>query len=51
MLRWLGSLLVFVVTLAILKVFFGFPISIAGSLVLTAILTGIFALIGRIRRR
>lgn len=45
--RWLGSLIVFILVLAGLKYFFGWPISIGGSLVLTLILTGIFALFSR----
>jgi hypothetical protein len=47
MMRWLGSLVTFVVILAILKFFFGFPISIGGSLGLTIIISGIYALLGR----
>lgn len=47
--RWLGSLAVFVLTLAVLKYFFGWNISIAGSLVLTLILTGIGMLFSRSR--
>ena len=45
--RWLGSLLIFVLVLAVMKYFFGWPISIGGSLVLSLILTGVFALFGR----
>ena len=47
--RWLGSLLVFILVLVVLKYFFGWPISIGGSLVLTVVLSGIFALINRSR--
>jgi len=47
MMRWLGSLLFFVLVLAGLKYFFEWPISIGGSLVLTLILSGVFALFGR----
>jgi hypothetical protein len=45
--RWLGSLLVFILVLAVMKYFFGWPISIGGSLVLSLILTGVFSLFGR----
>ncbi len=48
--RWLGNLVVFVLVLAVLKFFFGWNISIAGSVVLTIILTVIFNLIGRATR-
>jgi hypothetical protein len=47
MMRWLGSLLVFILVLAVMKYFFGWPISIGGSLVLSLILTGVFSLFGR----
>jgi hypothetical protein len=47
MLRWLGSLIVFVLVLVALKVVFGWPISIGGSLVLTIIISGVFALFSR----
>ena len=47
--RWLGSLAVFVLTLAVLKFFFGWNISIAGSVVLTLILTGISMIFNRAR--
>ena len=47
MLRWLGSLVVFVLVLAALKLVFGWPISIGGSLALTVILSGVFALLDR----
>ncbi len=45
--RWLGSLAVFVLTLAVLKYFFGWNISIAGSVVLTLILSGMSMLFAR----
>jgi hypothetical protein len=45
--QWLGSLLVFIVVLAVMKYFFGWPISIGGSLVLSLILTGVFSLFNR----
>lgn len=45
--RWLGSLAVFALTLAVLKYFFGWNISIAGSLVLTFVLTGVSMLFNR----
>jgi hypothetical protein len=45
--RWLGSLLVFILVLAVMKYFFGWPISIGGSLVLSLILTGVFSLFNR----
>ncbi|MGI9643291.1 MAG: hypothetical protein ACR2N9_10955 [Acidimicrobiia bacterium] len=44
---WLGSLAIFVLVLAVLKFFFGWNISIIGSVVLTVILSGVFALINR----
>ena len=47
MLRWIGSLVTFVVILVILKFFFGFPISIGGSLVLTIVLSAVFSLFNR----
>jgi hypothetical protein len=47
MVRWLGSLVTFVAILVVLKFFFGFPISIGGSLVLTVLLSGAMALFGR----
>lgn len=47
MLRWLGSLVVFVLVLAALKIVFGWPISIGGSLGLTIVLSGVFALFNR----
>jgi hypothetical protein len=45
--RWLGSLLVFILVLVVLKFFFGWPISIGGSLVLSLVLSGVFALFNR----
>jgi hypothetical protein len=45
--RWIGSLLVFILVLAVMKYFFGWPISIGGSLVLSLILTGVFSLFNR----
>lgn len=48
--RWLGSLAIFVLVLAVLKFFFGWNISIIGSVVLTLILSVVFALIDRTRR-
>jgi hypothetical protein len=45
--RWLGGLLVFILVLAVMKYFFGWPISIGGSLVLSLILTGVFSLFNR----
>jgi hypothetical protein len=48
--RWLGSLAIFVLVLAVLKFFFGWNISIIGSVVLTLILSVVFALIDRARR-
>ena len=47
--RWLGNLLVFILALVVLKYFFGWPISIGGSLVLTVVLSGIFTLLNRSR--
>jgi hypothetical protein len=47
MLRWLGHLAVFVLVLAGLKFFFGWNISIIGSVVFTLIFGVIFALIDR----
>lgn len=47
--RWLGNLLVFILVLVVLKYFFGWPISIGGSLVLTVVLSGIFTLLNRSR--
>ena len=47
--RVLGSLAVFVLILAVLKFFFGWNISIAGSVVLTLILSGVSMLFNRQR--
>ena len=44
---WLGSLAIFVLVLAVLKFFFGWNISIIGSVVFTIIFGVIFALIDR----
>jgi len=43
MLRWLGSVVVFVLVLAALKVVFGWPSSIGGSLVLTIFIAHLVA--------
>ena len=45
--RYLANLAFFVLVLVVLKFFFGWPISIIGSLVLSIILSGIFWLLGR----
>lgn len=45
--KWLGHLAVFVLILVVLKFFFGWPISIIGSVVLTLILSGVSAMINR----
>ena len=45
--RWLANLAVFVLVLAVLKFFFGWPISIIGSVVLTVILSVIFSVLDR----
>ena len=45
--RWLAHLLVFILVLAVLKFFFGWPISIVGSVVLTLIFSVIFSIIDR----
>jgi len=47
--KWLSSLAVFVLVLAVLKFFFGWNISIVGSVVLTIILSVVFGLIDRAR--
>ena len=47
--RWLGNLVVFILVLVVLKFFFGWPISIAGSLVLSIILTLVFSVVNRSR--
>lgn len=44
---WFGSLAIFVLVLVVLKFFFGWNISIIGSVVLTIILSVVFALINR----
>lgn len=45
--RWLAHLAVFVLVLAVLKFFFGWNISIIGSVVLTLIFGAVFALMDR----
>ena len=45
--RWLAHLAVFVLVLAVLKFFFGWNISIVGSVILTLIFGAIFALMDR----
>lgn len=45
--KWLAHLAVFVIVLVVLKFFFGWPISIIGSVVLTLILSGMSALLNR----
>ena len=45
--RWLAHLFVFILVLAVLKFFFGWPISIIGSVVLTVLFSIIFAVIDR----
>lgn len=50
MLRWLSHLAVFVLVLAGLKFFFGWNISIIGSVVFTLIFGVIFAIIAQRRR-
>ena len=44
---WFGSLVVFVLVLVVLKFFFGWNISIIGSVVLTILLSLVFSLINR----
>ena len=46
-LRWLSHLVVFVLVLAVMKFFFGWNISIIGSVVLTIIFSVVFSLINR----
>ena len=46
---FLGSLAIFVLVLVVLKFFFGWNISIIGSVVLTIILSAIFTLLNRRR--
>ena len=48
--HWLGSLAIFILVLIVLKFVFGWPISIAGSVVITVILTLVFNLVNRARR-
>ena len=45
--RWLANLAVFILVLVVLKFFFGWPISIIGSVVVTVILGLIFSVLGR----
>ena len=45
--RYLVQLGVFVLVLAVLKFFFGWPISIIGSVVITIVLNLIFSLLNR----
>jgi len=45
--RWLANLGIFLLILIVMKFFFGWPISIVGSLVLSIILSVVFALINR----
>ena len=45
--RWLAHLAVFILVLAVLKFFFGWPISIIGSVVLTVILSVVFSVLDR----
>ena len=45
--KWLGNLAVFVLVLAVMKFFFGWNISIIGSVVLTLILSVTMSLINR----
>ena len=45
--KWLGNLAVFVLTLAVLKFFFGWNISIIGSVALTLILSVVMTLVNR----
>ena len=45
--RWLAHFLVFVLVLIVLKFFFGWSISIIGSIVASLILTGVFAVLDR----
>jgi len=44
---WFGSLAVFVLVLVVLKFFFGWNISIIGSVVLTMVLSLVFSLFNR----
>ena len=45
--RWLAHLAVFILVLAVLKFFFGWPISIIGSVVATLILSLVFSIMDR----
>lgn len=45
--RWLAHLAVFILVLAVLKFFFGWPISIIGSVVLTILLSVVFSVLNR----
>ncbi|MGI9584796.1 MAG: hypothetical protein ACR2N7_04330 [Acidimicrobiia bacterium] len=45
--RWLAHLFVFILVLAVLKFFFGWPISIIGSVAVTLLFGLIFAIIDR----
>jgi cell shape-determining protein MreD len=45
--RWLAHLGVFILVLVVMKFFFGWPISIIGSVVATIFLSVIFALLDR----
>jgi len=47
MARWFTHLAVFILVLAVMKFFFGWPISIVGSVVLTLVFSGVSALINR----
>ena len=47
MARWLAHIAVFILVLAVMKFFFGWPISIAGSVVLTLVFSGFSALLNR----
>lgn len=45
--KWLANLAIFVLVLAVLKFFFGWNISIIGSVVITVILSLVFTLLNR----
>ena len=45
--KWLGSLGVFVLTLAVFKYFFGWNVSIIGSVVLTLVLSVVATVVNR----
>jgi len=49
--QFIRSLVIFVLVLAVLKFFFGWNISIIGSVVLTIILSAVFTLVGRAGNR